>query len=230
MSGTAQKGLRTPRKMAAMAKAHNAHIEKWRSKAILKVGTKSGKLTVLELIKRENQRYHVYRVKCDCGKETEVRACDFLSYHRTSCGCGNSDRVRKMNYKHGAAARGRQTPEHIVWSGMISRCYCDGTKTYQSYGARGIRVCDRWRESFSNFLADMGLRPKGTSLDRTNNNGNYEPSNCAWATRSQQCRNRRRLLSADRWITMFFETPSTFLAQLSNPVHRKIFTAFSENR
>jgi hypothetical protein len=84
-----------------------------------------------------------------------------------------------------------ETPEYCTWRRMIRRCYCESEGRYSYYGGRGIRVCDRWRESFENFLADMGKHPgKGWSLDRIDANGNYEPGNVRWATATTQSRNR----------------------------------------
>lgn len=81
-------------------------------------------------------------------------------------------------------------PEYRVWRGMLARCYVASSDSYQLYGARGIVVCDRWH-SFENFLADMAPRPSGMSIDRIDNNGNYEPGNCRWVTPAQQSRNQR---------------------------------------
>lgn len=82
------------------------------------------------------------------------------------------------------------TPTHRSWSAMIQRCYNPNRDNYEHYGARGIRVCDRWRK-FENFLEDMSVRPDGLTLERIDNSGNYEPDNCMWATHSQQMKNRR---------------------------------------
>jgi hypothetical protein len=97
------------------------------------------------------------------------------------------------------------TPEFRAWSRMIGRCTCKSNKDYHRYGGRGIRVCDRWINSYENFLADMGRKPTlGHSLDRADNNKGYEPGNCRWATQREQCNNRR----SNRLITHNGETHS----------------------
>jgi len=93
-------------------------------------------------------------------------------------------------------------PLYVVWRSMKQRCYDANDPRYQAYGARGIRVCQRWLESFENFVDDMGERPAGTSIDRIDTNGNYEPENCRWATREQQNGNKRNSFL----VTAFNET------------------------
>jgi biotin operon repressor len=98
--------------------------------------------------------------------------------------------------RHGHAGA-RPSPTYFTWDTMLSRCYRPGTNGYERYGGRGIAVCDRWR-TFDNFLADMGERPGDKTLDRINNDGNYEPGNCRWATRSEQEANKKPGLPTKR--------------------------------
>lgn len=99
--------------------------------------------------------------------------------------------------RHGNARRGKRIAEYGVWAGMHQRCHNPASKSFPNYGGRGIFVCDRWEE-FSAFFADMGQRPTPShTLERVNNNAGYGPDNCTWATRSEQCRNRRPRRKAD---------------------------------
>lgn len=124
-------------------------------------------------------------------------------YARSADLARSSGSIGGMVKNHGVAHEGHHQSsmaEHRIWRGMILRCRDPSATGYHRYGGRGIRVCDRWLE-FNNFFADMGSRPPGRSLDRVNNDGDYEPGNCRWATNSQQANNR----SDTRYIEAFGE-------------------------
>lgn len=132
---------------------------------------------------------------CECGNEHTVTVGNLTHGNALSCGCGRWGN----NVVHGHTKNNTNTPTYRSYRSMISRCYLSSMRCFPNYGGRGVEVCDEWRHSFKSFLADMGPRPDGTTLDRINPNGNYEPSNCRWATISEQARNRRnsRTLTLD---------------------------------
>lgn len=129
---------------------------------------------------------------CDCGKERIVRGNDLRNGKTKACGCLQKEVVTERSTKHGYAKRNAMAAEYITWENMIARCTNPKATQYADWGGRGIKVCDRWLNSFENFITDMEDKPSSKhSIERKNVNGNYEPSNCRWATPYEQSANRR---------------------------------------
>lgn len=128
--------------------------------------------------------------KCACGTEKTIAWRAIKNGDTRSCGCLSKERISAANLTHGDTTGG-PSPEWIVWRAMHQRCEDQKHKSYKDYGGRGITICERW-QTFEPFLVDMGRRPSPShTLDRRENDGNYEPRNCRWATKSEQARNRR---------------------------------------
>lgn len=160
-------------------------------------GQRFGRLFALEEMESERtpcgQLRRKYLCRCDCGAEVAVLSGHLSKGHTQSCGCYQKDKAYSHNIRHGHTSwRTQSSPTFNSWAHMIQRCTNPKNRGFKNYGGRGITVCDRWLESFENFLSDMGEKPKGKSLDRKNNNGNYEPGNCRWATPKEQGNNTRR--------------------------------------
>ncbi len=161
-----------------------------RAKNIL--GKRFTRLTVALLMpERSKKGYAQWLCECDCGNPVVVPTNSLSEEHTRSCGCLNRDLTGERARTHGKSRAGLS--EYDAWKSMLRRCYTKTNPRYSDWGGRGISVCDRWRTSFENFLSDMGLKSDPSlTLDRINNDGNYEPSNCRWATYLEQSKNKRR--------------------------------------
>lgn len=161
----------------------------------VRVGNKIGRLTLIEKVwlPHGKRRETGYLCVCDCGNETIVYRSNILKGVTTSCGCFHDEVCRNVQFKHGHGLKMDKT--YMTWARIKSRCNNQNSPDYDDYGGRGIKVCDRWSNSFNSFLEDMGYPPdENYSIDRINPDGNYEPNNCRWASPVQQARNKRNTI------------------------------------
>ncbi len=153
------------------------------------LGERYGRLTVLARVAPRKGKV-TYSCRCDCGA-TVVTLSSYLRRGDTrSCGCLKREETVLRFTTHGHAGANKNTPTHNSWRAMHERCRLPSHPAFKNYGGRGIKVCSRWA-LFENFLLDMGERPNKLTLDRVDVNGDYEPSNCRWATHAEQVANRR---------------------------------------
>lgn len=153
-----------------------------RNNKIEMIGKNFGRLTVIAEAGSSKGKKLLYKCECSCGNIRIIHGCCLRSGHTKSCGCLSQERKTT----HGMW----NSSEYKIWEAIIQRCTNEKSTKYEYYGGRGIKVCPQWLK-FANFFKDMGKRPLKHEIDRKNNDGNYEPSNCRWATRSEQMRNSR---------------------------------------
>lgn len=211
-----------------------------RHRAPIFIGQKSGRLTVIEVGPAQKRRRCLCR--CECGTEKWIMAQSIKSGASVSCGCYRLERATAANRKHGETRH----PLFKLWFGMLQRCGNPDHPAYSYYGARGITVCPEWADDFGTFLrwATLDVSPmwrRGMTLDRIDNDGEYSPRNCRWATMAEQNRNKRKtkkydfngeqLVATDIAKRLGISAP-TFIARvgwmgwpieraISEPVHRK---------
>lgn len=153
------------------------------------VGQRFGRLLVEKFVGVTPTHHALWLCRCDCGNEKITRTGYLMVKAVRSCGCFRSDSAREAHTTHGRT----QTTEFVIWSGIRQRTTNPNYHSWADYGGRGVKICGRWQDSFENFYTDMGPRPSlGHTIDRfPNRDGDYEPSNCRWATHKEQQRNRR---------------------------------------
>lgn len=157
-----------------------------------KIGSVFGRLTVVEQLPSKRhpcgKTSQCFLAKCTCGNTSEVLWSRLASGKTTSCGCYRVEASRLKQITHGM----RATPEYAIWCAMRSRTSNPNSRVFRIYGGRGISVCQRWKDSFEAFIADVGRRPSPKhSLERLDVNGDYTPENVVWASMKTQQRNRR---------------------------------------
>lgn len=154
-------------------------------------GQKFGRLVVLKRVGTRSGQA-LWLCRCDCGGVKETVGYCLRSGQTQSCGCLQKERTGSVQRTHGM----RKSRLYYTWAQMRERCEKPSSPAFKYYGAKGVKVCARWQD-FANFIADMGMPPKGCTLDRIDNSGDYKPGNVRWADKVTQAKNR----SSVRWIT-----------------------------
>lgn len=156
-----------------------------------RTGKRYGRLIAVSKTNRRSTSGEIFwKCKCDCGVWSEVLGGHLTSGHTSSCGCLSPEVTSATMKRHGESRK--ITPEYRAWKHINNRCHNPRNKSYPNYGARGIKVCKKWRKSYESFLKDMGRRPSSSlQIERLDNDGDYKFLNCIWGTRKQQANNKR---------------------------------------
>lgn len=188
-----------------MAKSSDSPLLSRKIKDI--AGQKFGRITALSYAGSDKNGNAKWNCRCDCGVEKTILGQSLRSGKVVSCKCYSNELATKSKLTHGLSS----TAYYKAWFGMLQRCENKNHTAWKRYGGRGIKVCERWH-AFENFLADMGQRPEGATIERVENNGNYEPGNCCWATRSEQQNNRstNRIVEVDGIKMTFAQAAKKF--------------------
>lgn len=170
-------------------------------------GIRYGRRVAITTVPMPGKTGTYWRVLCDCGTESVVLGASLPFTH--SCGCYLIEKIKQVSVTHGHSVDGKLSPTYISWRSAKSRCSDPNQKAFKSYGGSGVSFCERWKNSFSLFLEDMGERPSGTTLDRIDNSLGYFPENCRWASKELQTENRANTI----WLN--FEGEKVTLASLA---------------
>lgn len=174
-------------------------------------GSNFGRLIVLGFAGTNKSRNSLWFCRCECGLITKVQSGNLKNGTTTSCGCFMVEQMIEMKTTHGHRVNYKSSPTYASWESMSQRCNNPKYHRYPDYGGRGIQVCQRWLK-FENFLADMGERPEGKTLERKENDKGYYPENCKWATVIEQANNKRN----NHFLT--YEGKTQTIAQWANEI------------